>query len=84
MKTLKKKNSISDLPGGSMAKYLPYSSRDEGSIPGSGRFHMQQQLTLNTVKLKKQNKTPFQTYIPDFTDTTHDICEYTGLMSTKF
>ena len=80
----KKKNSISDLPGGSVVKYLPYSAGDPGSIPGPGRLHLQPQLTLNTVKFKKQNKIPFHTYLPDFTDATHDVYEYRALTSIKF
>ena len=38
-----------DFPGGTVDKNLPANAGDTGLIPGPGRFHMPQQLSLCTT-----------------------------------
>ena len=43
-----------DFPGGAVGKYLPADAGDRGSIPGLGRFPMQQSNKVHTQLLSPQ------------------------------
>ena len=50
-KTMLKKKG--DFPGGPLVKNLPANAGDMGSIPASGRFHMQQSNRSHELQLLK-------------------------------
>ena len=51
MSILSQKIHRMDFPGGAVGENLPASAGDTGSIPGLGRFHMQQSNKVHTPQL---------------------------------